>query len=180
MKNFATCLFLIFSLCGFSSLSEQIGSIEIETTNTNWQITNSGATIKAFNPSSQVELLIDLNNILPTSPYCVSNKKIKDIKLSVSVHKIAKDGESNWEKSFEKTRIYFSGKTDSEERKVFTSNLIKNNHKVKAGVINVGTLEFLSPITCYDIDNMKMKISGMKNGNRNIPVLDFTIRLPKQ
>lgn len=181
MKNFATCLFLIFSLCGFSSLVGQSGTLDVESKNQHWEASRvSNAVIKAFNTDSQTELLIDLSNLLPTSPYCISNKKIKDIKISVTINKIAKENESNWEKAFGKTHIYFSGKTDSADRKIHGSNLIRNNHKAKKGPLTVGTLEFLAPITCNNIDNMKIKISGMKNGNKNLPTLDFTIKLPKQ
>lgn len=181
MKNFTLSLFLIFSLCGFSSLISQSGSLEVESKNQQWEVSKaSNAVIKAFNSDSQTELLIDLSDLLPTSPYCVSNKKIKDIKISVTINKIADENESNWEKSFEKTHIYFSGKKDSADRKVYGSNLIKNNHKAKKGALTVGTLYFLSPITCYDIDNMKMKISGMKDGYKNLPILDFTIKFPEQ
>ena len=175
MKKFFVGL-IVFFLTGFSSLSSMGQALEVISESNSWEVSmQSNALIKAYNPNAKVELLIDLNNLLPTSPYCVSNKHIKDIKFTVSIHKIADIGESNWTKSFEKTRIYFLGPKKSYERKVYGSNLIKNNFKAGGGVINVGTLEFLSPITCDDINNTTLRISGMKN----IPLLSFKIKLKK-
>ena len=175
MKKFFVGL-IVFFLTGFSSLSSMGQALEVVSESNSWEVSmQSNALIKAYNPNAKVELLIDLNNLLPTSPYCVSNKHIKDIKFTVSIHKIADKGESNWTKSFEKTRIYFLGSKKSYERKVYGSNLIKNNFKAGGGIINVGTLEFLSPITCDDINNTTLRISGMKN----IPLLSFKIKLKK-
>ena len=158
MKCFFVCL-SVFFITGFSSLSSMGQAIDVISESISWEVSmQSNAVIKAYNPNAKVELLIDLNNLLPTSVYCVSNKRIKDIKFSISIHKIADKGESNWEKSFEKTRIYFFGKGISDERKVYGSNLIRNNIKANGGVIN-----------------MALRISGMKN----IPSLNFKIRLKK-
>ncbi|MBQ8870608.1 MAG: hypothetical protein IJ019_04460 [Alphaproteobacteria bacterium] len=176
MKKFIALTFIIFFVSGFSSLSSMGQSLEVVSESHDWEVMMlSNDTIKAYNPSSKLELLINLSNLLPSSPYCVSNKRIKDIKFSISIHKIANKGESNWVKSFEKTKIYFSGNGNFEERKVYGSNLIKNNIKASGGVINVGTLEFLSPITCDDINNTTLRILGMKN----IPLLSFNIKLKK-
>ncbi len=179
MKRILCSVLSFMFLCGFTPLASLNGGINAVSDTPNWKIDVSGATIRAYNEKSKTELTINLSNLLPTSVYCVSNKKIKDIKISVSIHKIASEGEGNWEKSFEKTKIYFSGKGSSDERKVYGSNLIKNSNKVSAGVVNVGTLEFLSPITCDDIDNMTMRIYGMKDGNRNIDTLNLKIKLSK-
>lgn len=179
MKKFFYCL-ICFFLCGFIPLSSLDGKIAVVSKSADWEVSNSGANIRAFNQKAKVELIFNLSNLLPSSPYCVSNKKIKDIKFSVSIHKIAKKGESDWTKSFEKTKIYFSGKGGSRERRVYGSNLIKNNINALGGVINVGTLEFLSPITCENIDNMTMRILGMKDGRQNIQPLTFTINLKKK
>ena len=170
--------FCIFSLCGFSDLSSQSISLDVETNNSNWNLSiSSNATIKAFNPSSQIELLIEFGNILPSSPYCVSNKRMKDIGFNIQIYKKAKKGDRNWEKSFEKTRVYFSGRGKRGERRVYASNLIKNNVLAKEGVVYVGTLTFLSPITCQNIDHMNVRITGMKDGGRSVDSLDFTIKL---
>lgn len=179
MKRILCSVLSFMFLCGFIPLSSLNGGIEVTTNSPGWEIDTSNSTIKAYNEKSKTELTINLADLLPSSVYCVSNKKVKDIKISVLIHKIASEGEGNWEKSFEKTKIYFSGKGSSDERKVYASNLIKDNNRVSAGVVTVGTLDFLSPITCKDIDNMTMRIYGMKDGNRNIDTLILKIKLSK-
>ena len=141
MKFFITLIYCIFFLCK-TGLSESIGqSLEVVSNNKAWEVsTLSNALIKAYNPASQIELMIDLNNILPSSPYCVLNKHIKNIRFTVSIYKIANKGEKNWAKSFEKTKIYFYSRFGYDERKVYDSNLIRNNITATGGVINVGTL----------------------------------------
>ncbi|MBQ7303583.1 MAG: hypothetical protein IJW75_01515 [Alphaproteobacteria bacterium] len=180
MKKIFYCLICFLFLCGFTPLSSLRGSLFVSSKSADWEVSNSGANIRAFNQKAKVELIFNLSDLLPNSPYCVSNKRIKDIKFRVSIHKIAKKGETDWEKSFGRTKIYFSGKGGSRERRVYGSNLIKNNIKASGGVINVGTLEFLSPITCENIDNMTMRILGMKDGRQNIQPLTFTINLKKK
>ena len=180
MKNILFRLFLVFSLCGFSSLSDQASTIIVETKNSDWEIANSsGAVVKAFHKESQTEFSINLSSLLPTSTYCMSNKKVKDIKFDISIHKVAKEGETNWEKAYEKTIVKFSGKAGTKEKKVQYLNLIKNNFKAKAGVLNIGKIEFISPFTCDEIDDMNIRISGMKNGNKNLPAINFKIKIPE-
>ena len=178
MKFFITLIYCIFFLCK-TGLSASIGqSLEVVSNNKAWDVfILSNALIKAYNPASQIELMIDLNNILPSSPYCVLNKHIKNIRFTVSIYKIANKGEKNWFKSFVKTKIYFYSQTKSEERKVYSPNLIKNNTCAKGGAINVGSLDFLAPITCNNIENIRMKIIGMKDKNQIIPALDYTIKI---
>ena len=89
-------------------------------------------------------------------------------------------GDDDWAKSFEKTRIQFSRPGGNEERRIYGSTLIKNNAKFQEGdVVNVGTLEFLSPFTCDNLDKTRMRITNMRAGGRNLPTLDFTIELEK-
>ena len=179
MKKIICSVISFLFLCGFSSLSSLNSGVVATTDSSGWEVEASGATIKAYNGKSKVELDIDISRILPSSVLCVSNKRIKDIKFTVSIHKFTKEGEGNWSKSFGKTRIFFSGKGGSGEKKVHTVNLIKDNYISSGGIINVGTLEFISPITCNNIDDMTMKISGMKDGNTNIAPLTIKINLKK-
>lgn len=179
MKNI---FFLVsaFIICAFSRLSSIGDNLEIKSISRHWNISSSsGSIIRAYNEKSKVELVINISNILPSSPYCLSNKRIKDIKFDVTIYKMAKEGEKNWKKSFEKTRIYFSGRSGSGERKVYASNLIKDSFVARKGMVNVGKLEFLSPITCKNVDNMSIRISGMKDGNKNIDILSLKIKFKK-
>lgn len=178
------CLFLFCAavmLCGFSDLAGQAGNLELSTQSRDWEVSlRNNSLVRAFNPESQVEIIIDISSLLPNSPLCVSNKRIKDIKFTLNIYKVAEAGDGNWAKSYEKTRIQFWRPGQSDERKVYGSTLIKNNLVFKPGtVVNVGSLQFLSPITCEDIDGMSMRISGMLAGNRSLPSLEFKIESGK-
>ncbi len=169
----------VLMLCGFSDLSGQAGNIEVESLNRNWQVSmRNNTTVRAFNEDYQVEILFNLANLLPNSPQCINNKRIKDIQITLNIYKAARRGETNWAKSFEKTRIRFYGRGGMEERKIYGSNLIKNNQRFQPGaVVNIGTLEFLSPYTCQEIDGMSMRVFGMRDGNQTLPDLEFKLGL---
>lgn len=180
MKKIFLMLGIVCCLCGFSDLSGRAaGGLQVEANNSDWQVSMRGnSAIRAYNPSSQVEVVVNVADILPSSPLCVSNKRIKDIKMTLNIYKIAAAGDDNWAKAFEKTRINFSRPGESAERKIYGSTLIKNNLKFPAGtVVNIGTLEFLAPFVCGDVNNTTMRISGMKAGYRALPPLDFTLLL---
>lgn len=179
MKKVLLMFCAVLSLCGFSELAQlQSSALDVVSNNANWEVKMSGnSAILAYEPKSKVEVVIEFADVLPNSSFCMSNKRIKDIKMSLNIHKVATKGESNWEKSFEKTRITFRSKKGSEERKVYGSNLIKNNLRFDEGaVVNVGTLDFLAPFTCNDFIPITMRISGMSAEHRGLPVLDFTLQ----
>lgn len=180
MKKFCLMLSSLWGLCAFSALPDSGVPLTVKSNNKDWQVEMLGTSmIKAFNPKGQVEILINVENLLPQSPQCVSNKRIKDIKMTLSIRKVAMPGDSDWAKSFEKTRINFSG-SGGGERRVYGSNLIKNNFKAEEGsVVNVGTLDFLAPVTCNNFVNSSMRISGMMSQGRSLPALSFSIRPQK-
>lgn len=178
MRIFAL-LALVLGLCGFSELAEKNNQgLKVESNTKSWEVkSQGGASIRAFEPNAKVEIVIDLSDVLPSSPLCMSNKRIKDIKMTLDIHKVATENETNFGKSFEKTRIRFIGHGENLERKVYGSTLIKNSLKFKAGeVVNVGALQFLAPLSCEDIFNTSMRIYGMKVNGRQLPVLDFSIK----
>lgn len=172
---------VLLALCGFGGLAEQAGgNFGAESANNDWQVQMNGSTVKAYNQSNQLEVNLDMANMMPNAPLCVSGDKIKDIKISMNIYKQAQTGDRNWQKSFERTKIYFSRPGGSAERKVYGSSLIKDNLTFKEGtVVNVGSLTFLSPFVCNEVDGLRMRISGMKAGYRTAPALDFTIKLQK-
>lgn len=177
MKKLIGLLLVLGGLCGFSDLAGQAGGISIESNSRDWEVSlRNNSVVRAYNPESQVELIINISSLLPNSPLCVSNKRIKDIKFTVNIYKVAERGDTDWAKSFEKTRIQFWRPGGSEERKVYGSTLIKNNLVFKEGtVVNVGTLQFLSPFTCSDIDGMSMRLSDMRAGGKSLPSLEFKL-----
>lgn len=181
MKKISFLLVMLWGLCGFTGLSGQVGNnFEVKSENRDWEVAMSGSSIKAYNSNAELELALDIGNMMPDSPMCVSNERIKDIKITLSIYKVARAGEKDWQKAFEKTRIYFSRSGGSAERKVYGSSLIKNDAVFNAGtVVNVGTLTFLSPFVCNDVNGLRIRISGMKSGYRNVSPLDFTVKLQK-
>ena len=181
MQKIIGLLGVVFCLCGFTGLSGQTNSFEIKNNNQSWELERGGGdSVRAYNPDNKVEITINLSSLLPSSPMCVSNERIKDIKFNLNIFKVAMRGDDDWAKSFEKTRIQFSRPGGSEERRIYGSTLIKNNAKFQEGdVVNVGTLEFLSPFTCDNLDKTRMRITNMRASGRNLPTLDFTIELEK-
>ncbi len=181
MKKIFGLMCVVWGLCGFTGLSGQDNPFEIENNNKSWEIERSGsASIRAYYPEAQVEIMINLGTLLPTSPLCVSNERIKDIKFNINIFKVAMRGDSDWAKSFEKTRIQFSRPGESEERRIYGSTLVKNNAKFSEGaIVNIGTLEFLAPFPCDKLDKTRIKLINMRAGNRNLPALDFTVELAK-
>lgn len=181
MKKLYFLPLMLFALCGFGGLSEQAGgNFEVKSANNDWDVQMNGSTVKAYNQNAQLEVNLDIANMMPNAPLCVSGEKIKDIKINMNIYKKALSGEKDWQKAFERTKIYFSRPGGAAERKVYGSSLIKNNMTFNEGtVVNVGSLIFLSPFVCNEVDGLRMRISGMKAGNRNAPTLDFTIKLQK-
>ena len=160
------------------ALAEYSGLPEVESESVDWEVSMQNDTaVRAFNEKYQVELKFNISDLLPSSPQCLSNKRIKDVKFTVNIYKTAQDGDFDWAKSFEQMRIRFSGRGKTEERKPYGSNLVKNNIKVNEGqTLNIGTLQFLSPYVCNDIWNAKFYVSDMKAGGRgNLPALEFQI-----
>lgn len=181
MKKVSFLLAALWGLCGFTGLSNQTGgSFTAQSENRDWEVQMSGSSIKAYNQDNQLEVVLDIGNMMPSAPLCVSGDKIKDIKINLNIYKVAQAGEKNWQKAFEQTKIYFSRSGGSAERKVYGSSLIKDNLTFKEGtVVNVGSLTFLSPFVCNEVDGLRMRIIGMKAGYRNAPTLDFTIKVQK-
>ena len=182
MKKFLLLFISFFTLSAFGDLATQAGGgFEVESENNDWSVAMRGSsTVRAFNEAKQIEIMIDISNILPNSPLCVSNERIKDIKVNFNIYKVAQNGDRDWAKSFEKTRVYFSRPGGAEERKVYGSTLIKNDLAFKSGtVVNVGSLIFLSPFVCDEVDGLRMRVTGMKAGYSSLPVLDFTIKQNK-
>lgn len=181
MQKIIGLLGAVLCLCGFTGISGQTSPFEVENNNKNWEVEyNGNASVRAYHPESEVEIMINLSSLLPSAPLCVSNKRIKDIKFTLNIFKIAQRGDSDWAKSFEKTRISFSRPGESEERRLYGSVLIKNNAKFQVGdVVNIGSLEFLSPFTCDKLDKTRFRITNMRAGGRALPTLDFTIALAR-
>lgn len=144
MKKILISICVAFLLSGFTELPENNDQLSVESTSKDWEVQMNGDSyVKAVYPKGQLELVLNIGNVLPNSAECLSNKRIKDIKIDLTIRKVVQAGDRDWEKSFEKTRIDFSGK-DGGERKVVASNLIKNNLRFETGaVVNVGTLSFL-------------------------------------
>lgn len=179
MKKIVTMLIAVLGLCAFSSSFDNDGSaFEVSSNSTAWEVKTAGTSlIRAYNQSSETEIIINVSNLLPNSPKCLSNKRIKDIKITLDIRKIAQKGDSNWAKSYEKTRIRFSSPQGSQECRIYGSNLMKNNLKVSVGsTVNIGTLEFLAPFTCDDFLSSSMQIYGMSANGRPLPTLDITIK----
>lgn len=180
MKKFCFLIALFFSAT--TALAQESGLIDVYTESQEWEVSmRDDTTIRAFNAEYAVELLFNISDLLPNSPQCVSNKRIKDIKFTVNIYKTAQDGDYDWAKSFEQMRIRFSGHGKSEDRKPYGSNLVKNNLKVNRGTtVNVGTLQYLSPLTCSDIFGASFYVSDVKaGGKRPLPALQFKIISPK-
>ena len=182
MRKIIGLMGVVLSLCGFTSLSGQTNSLEIENNNTAWEIEQSGsASVRAYNSQSQMEIVVNMSSLLPSSPLCISNERIKDIKFTLNIFKVAQRGDGDWAKSFEKTRIQFSRPGESEERRIYGSTLIKNNAKFQEGdVVNIGMLEFLSPFTCDKLNETRLRIVNMRAGNRSLPTLDFIVKFENQ
>ena len=173
------CLFLFALVFNpFEVSAQESGLPDVVSQSNDWDVSmKSDTTIRAYNEKYEVELLFNISDLLPSSPQCVSNKRIKDIKFTINIYKTAQKGDYDWAKSFEQTRIRFSGRGKTEERKPYGSNLVKNNIKVPAGeTVNVGTLQYLSPYTCADIWNATFYVSDMKAGGRGLlPSFEFKI-----
>ena len=178
MFKFSLMTFAFFFLCAFSEMGNQSFEFNVETKSTSWVVEMRGSSsVRAFHEPSGTELFFNFSDLMPNSPQCLSNKRIKDIKFTLNIYKKIQKGDYDFAKSFEQTRIRFSGNGKSEERKPYGSNLVKNNLRFSEGeTVNIGTLQFLSPITCNDFMNMQLYISDMKAGGRSmLPTLDLKI-----
>ena len=181
MKKFFVLGLAFFGLCGFDSLSNQINSFEIENkTPTTWEVEQSTTEIKAYNPTADMELTFYVNTFMPNSPQCLSNKRIRDIKFDIDVYKKAQKGDTGWHKMIERMRILFTNRGFSEEKRVYGSNLLKSNGVFKVGeVVHIGTLQFLAPLTCEKVDNMKMRVTGLTVRGKQLPPLEIQFKLNK-
>lgn len=179
MKKFLTLFSAILFLSGFESLSDTLSNFEIENRTPNtWEIEQSATEVKAYNHDYDFELTFYVDNFMPNSPQCLSNKRIKDIKFDVDIYKKAQAGDSNWAKMVDRMRILFTNTGFSEEKRVYGSNLLKNNTSFNIGeVVHIGTLQFLAPLTCQKVDKMTMKIIGINVRGRMLPPLEFYIKL---
>lgn len=180
MKKILLALFLLgtFSLPAFADLASQAGgNLKLENNSPDWEVAMRGtSSVRAFYPQDNVEVTIDISNILPSSSWCLSNDRITDIKVPFSIYKVAQRGEKDWAKSVDGTRVTFYYKGKSEERRIYGSNLIDDNRTFSEGsVVNVGTLTFLSPFVCKQIDGLRIRMHGMKARYRTLPPLDFEI-----
>ena len=181
MKKFLILCFVVFLSCGFESLSGMIRSFDVENkTPSAWDVEQENSLIKAYNKTYDMELTIYADNFMPNSPQCLSNKRIKDIKFDIDIYKKAQKGDTNWAKMVERMRLYFSGSGISEEKRVYGSNLLKNNSPAKIdSVVHIGTLQFLSPLTCEKVDKMRLKITGIVVRGRPLPPLELQFKLNK-
>ena len=82
MKKGLLLLISFLSLCGFESLSDEIDKFEVENKTQNaWEVEQSTTEIKAYNKEFDFEMTFYVDNFMPHSPQCLSNKRIKDIKF---------------------------------------------------------------------------------------------------
>ena len=181
MKKILAMCFAVFGLAGFEGLSLQLHTFDVENLNASaWSVSQDGTTIKAYNHANSLELTFFVDSFLPQSPQCLSNKRIKDIKFDIDVYKRAQKGDSNWAKMLERMKISFIGKGFSEEKRVYGSNLIKNNVSFRVGeVVHIGTLQFLTPYPCDAVDRMKMRVTDISVQGKRLPPLEFMIKLNK-
>ena len=181
MKKYLALFFAIFLICGFDSLSGKLDEIEIENkTKQNWETKLSGAAISAYNKQYDLELHFDLSALLPSSTWCVSNKRIRDIKFNVKVYKKMQKGDAKFARMVDRMKINFFAQGYSEEVKVYTSNLIGHHVSFNVGdTVPVGTLYFLAPFVCKDVDQMKMRITDITVQGRRVPPLEIMLKLKK-
>ncbi len=179
MKKILSLMFAPLFLCGFESLSDQIETFEIKNlSEAAWEVEQASTTIKAYNKSAEIELTFYVDNFMPNSPQCLSNKRIKDIKFDIDIYKRAQKGDTNWAKMFDRMRINFRGPAFREEKRIYGSNLIKNNESFKVGaIVHIGTIQFLAPLTCEKVDDMRMTITGIETPTRKLAPLDILFKL---
>lgn len=178
MSKYIVLIFSFFFLCAFSDLKDRSNEMKVESNSPDWEVSMRGnSSVRAYDPKAELELIIDISNLLPSSVACVSNKRIKDIKFSINVYKIAQAGDSNWAKAFERTRILFRSRSGTTEKKLYGSNFVKNNLNFSPGTfVNIGRMDFLAPYVCEDINGLNMRLTGMKGMAVPIPPLDLTIK----
>lgn len=179
MKNILVLLFSFFFLTGFESLSDELHTFEIENkTPATWEVEQDSTKIKAYNQAFDFELTFYVDTFMPNSPQCISNKRIKDIKFDIDVYKRAQKGDYNWAKMIERMRILFTNTNFVEEKRVYGSNLIKNNATFKLGeIVHIGTLQFLAPLTCDKVNMMTMKVTGIVVKGKALPPLEMQFKL---
>lgn len=177
MKHIFSAFICFFALTGFTDLTQDASNLKVESKTPEWEVVSeTQSVIKAFNPQYNLQFTFNVAPFLPDSPQCRNFKRIKDIKYRINIYKVASAQDTNWTRSFSQMRITFSGNGIVQETRVYGSNLIKDNYKAKTGsTVNVGTLDFLAPIVCKDINNTTVHVSGMKSGKQTIPPLTFKI-----
>lgn len=178
MKKIVFLICAFFITCGFESLSDQSEVFEIENKTPNfWEIEQAGSVVKAYNEQTQMELTIYTATFMPNSPQCLSNKHIKDIKFDIDIYKKAQKGDQSWVKMVDRMKISFIGRGYSEEKNIYGSNLIKNDLIFNLDdVVHIGTLQFLMPYPCKDIDGLKMRIGNIMVRGRTLPPLELLFK----
>ena len=179
MKKGVLLIAVFFGLCGFESLSDEVDKFEVENKTPNaWEVEQNTTEIKAYNKEFDFELTFYVDNFMPNSPQCLSNKRIKDIKFDIDIYKRAQKGDSGWTKMVERMRILFTNTGFSEEKRIYGSNLTKNNANFEIGqVVHIGTLQFLAPLTCEKVNGMTMRVTGITVRGRTLPPLEFYFNL---
>jgi len=179
MKKYLALVCSLFTLCGFDSLSGETNMYQAENkTPDAWEIEQNENQIKAYNQEYEMELVFYVDAFMPNSPQCRSNKRIKDIKFDIDVYKRAQKGDTGWAKMIERIRIVFSNTGFSEEKRIYGSTLIKNSAIYQVGdIVQIGTLQFLAPLTCSQVDNMTMRVSGLVVRGRSLPPLEIHFKL---
>ncbi|MBO4284816.1 MAG: hypothetical protein J5895_01110 [Alphaproteobacteria bacterium] len=179
IKKLLSLFVCLFVLCGFESLSGQTDHFFVENLSpADWEIKQTGSSINAYNKAFDFELVFYVDSIIPSSPQCVSNKRIKDIKFNIDVYKRAQQGDTGWAKMVERMQIRFVGIGYDVQKKIYGSNLTKNNASYALGeVVHIGTLQFLAPYPCKQINNMTMKVTDLRVKNERIPALEMRFKL---
>lgn len=181
MKKYLALCCMIFGICGFESLSDSNNEFEIENkTTAEWETELSGTTVKAYNKRYELELDFDASPFMPSSTLCISNKRIKDIKFTVNIYKKMQKGDTKFAKMVERMRINFMAPGISKEKRVYTSTLIGDRVTLNIGdTVPVGKLYFLAPITCNDVNQMRMRITDINVQGRSVPPLEILFKLTK-
>ena len=76
---------------------------------------------------------------------------------------------------------YLVGTDGKKEANKASVTLTKESNGVfKVGeVVHIGTLQFLAPLTCEKVDNMKMRVTGLTVRGKQLPPLEIQFKLNK-
>ena len=167
------------STTDYKGITEPVHTYTIENkSDPSWSLLLDTMGIKAHHTPSDTELWLYVDSFMPNSPQCLTNKRIRDIKFDIDVYKVAQKGDSNWSKMVNRMKIQFTGKNYNEQKRVYGSNILKDSASFKIGeIVNVGTLQFLAPYPCKDVDQMKMTISNIIVKGRPLPPLEILFKL---